>query len=319
MTSSPRGRRLARWGLYDEAATTGGLRGFAVKRVGATLGILVLVTLAACSKSEVASKPSSTEAASASSLPPAPPPAAPTEPGVFVASDDAILGITKVSTGTFELTLKNEGTRPHELQLITFIDRHTGDDLVKAIAADPAAPLPSWAQPIGGTGPVLPGESEVAQVPLMATGYYAVASLLPGPDGVSDAAAGLVLPITAESTRSALPGEPDHSWTAFQMPSHNVGCIFSNNELRCDILSGMRPEPKETCALDWTGLGIEATGRPGPVCAGDTAYDRHAKVLFYGANWGRGGITCYSRQSGLECTNTSGHGFTLAQEQWTVT
>lgn len=120
-------------------------------------------------------------------------------------------------------------------------------------------------------------------------------------------------------TRAASPEAPEHSWTAFQMPSRNVGCIFYGGELRCDILSGLRPEPTGACVLDWTGLGIESTGRPGPVCAGDTAYDSHAEVLSYGASWSRNGISCYSRESGLECTNTSGHGFTLAREGWTVT
>ena len=102
----------------------------------------------------------------------------------------------------------------------------------------------------------------------------------------------------------------------FRMPSGNVGCTGSlgaPSYLRCDILSGLRPEPKRPCPLDWTGFSIARTGPARAVCAGDTAYDTSARLLRYGATWKQGGFTCRSRRSGLRCTNRAGRGFVLAR------
>ena len=93
------------------------------------------------------------------------------------------------------------------------------------------------------------------------------------------------------------------------MPSHNVGCGLDSGVLRCDILSGLKPEPSEACELDWTGVVLDATSAAQPECAGDTVVDQSAPVLGYAEKWSREGLTCVSRQSGLECKNAAGHGF----------
>ena len=104
----------------------------------------------------------------------------------------------------------------------------------------------------------------------------------------------------------------------FQLPSRNIGCTYVTSPiyLRCDIRSGLKPTPHGKCELDWTGLAIRPTGRPGPTCAGDTALLPNARVLRYGTTWRRGGIVCRSRRTGLRCSNRSGHGFTLARAGW---
>ena len=104
----------------------------------------------------------------------------------------------------------------------------------------------------------------------------------------------------------------------FRMPSGNIGCVYSARDavLRCDILSGLRPEPRRRCELDWTGVSLTAAGRARAVCAGDTAVDRRAPVLRYGRTWRRGGITCFSQRTGLRCRNRAAHGFLLARERW---
>lgn len=107
-----------------------------------------------------------------------------------------------------------------------------------------------------------------------------------------------------------------HSRT-FQMPSRNIGCIEGENVLVCDILSGLRPEPKRKCELDWGGMEMERLGPSQPRCAGDTAYDQSAPVLEYGTAWSRNGFTCVSMESGLKCRNEDGHGFLLSREKWT--
>jgi hypothetical protein len=105
----------------------------------------------------------------------------------------------------------------------------------------------------------------------------------------------------------------------FRLPSGNIGCTGSvamkglPSFLRCDILSGLRPEPKRPCPVDWTGFSLMPTGAARATCAGDTIYDPHARVLRYGTTWRQGGFVCRSRRSGLRCTNRSGRGFVLAR------
>ncbi len=105
----------------------------------------------------------------------------------------------------------------------------------------------------------------------------------------------------------------------FQTPSRNVGCLFSPARarrpayLRCDILSGIEPEPDRPCRLDWTGFAMNARGPAYLVCAGDTVYARTARVLRYGKRWKRGPFTCVSRRTGLGCANRSDRGFVLAR------
>lgn len=107
----------------------------------------------------------------------------------------------------------------------------------------------------------------------------------------------------------------------FQTPSKNIACGYAAGlggppSLRCDIRSGLRPEPRTACQLDWTGVSIGPTGRARPTCAGDTVADPRASVLAYGRTWSRGGFTCLSARIGLTCTNRVGHGFFLSRERW---
>jgi hypothetical protein len=102
----------------------------------------------------------------------------------------------------------------------------------------------------------------------------------------------------------------------FNMPSGNIACGYFSGVLRCDIRSGLKPEPKRDCDVDWTGLAVEADGKAGPVCAGDTVADQDAKTLEYGSKWKRNGIVCKSRRSGLRCHNRKHHGFFLSRDDW---
>jgi hypothetical protein len=112
--------------------------------------------------------------------------------------------------------------------------------------------------------------------------------------------------------------EPGASEASFQMPSRNIGCLFAFRQLRCDILSGLEPEPDEECEFDWVGVDMGVTGPAAPNCGSDTVYDADATVLEYGSTWTRGGITCESDESGLACTNRDGSGFTVARGSWSV-
>ena len=102
----------------------------------------------------------------------------------------------------------------------------------------------------------------------------------------------------------------------FKMPSKNIYCAIFNGNLRCDILSGLKPEPQRECEGDWTGLILANEGKAGPVCAGDTVANKDAKTLQYGSKWKRNKITCTSKTTGLRCRNEKGHGFFLSREKW---
>ena len=110
----------------------------------------------------------------------------------------------------------------------------------------------------------------------------------------------------------------------FRTPSRNIGCAYYDASItgrvvfRCDLLSGLNPEPARRCEGDWTGASMSARGRGGPTCAGDTVYDQRAPILAYGRTWSRGGLSCVSRTTGLTCRNRDGHGFFLARERWRV-
>jgi hypothetical protein len=106
-----------------------------------------------------------------------------------------------------------------------------------------------------------------------------------------------------------------HSRT-FHMPSKNIDCALYSGVLRCDIQSGLNPEPKRKCELDWTGLYLDSDGKAGPQCAGDTVRDPDSAELAYGHKWRRKGIVCRSRRSGLRCHNRKGHGFFLSRDSW---
>lgn len=111
-------------------------------------------------------------------------------------------------------------------------------------------------------------------------------------------------------------GEPPLASDSFRMPSGNIGCRTGEGFLRCDILSGLKPEPEGKCQLDWTGLSLSATGPAEPVCAGDTAYDTGGPVLEYGHAWQRGEFYCASTTSGLRCVRNDGPGFFLSRRRW---
>jgi uncharacterized protein DUF6636 len=123
--------------------------------------------------------------------------------------------------------------------------------------------------------------------------------------------------VTLEPEPTVSTSAPALKTTTFQMPSKNIGCATSEGVLVCDILSGLKPEPKQKCELDWTGMEMERLGPSQPRCAGDTAYVQSAPVLQYGSTWRRDGFMCVSQQSGLQCRNQENHGFLLARNAWT--
>jgi hypothetical protein len=123
---------------------------------------------------------------------------------------------------------------------------------------------------------------------------------------------------TTVTAATTLAVAPDLATRAFQLPSRNIGCLLAGSMLRCDILSGLAPEPDGACDFDWVGLVLGPTGEAEPNCGSDTVYDGRSPTLAYGSTWGRDGILCESSESGLACRNREGRGFTLARGSWSV-
>jgi len=130
------------------------------------------------------------------------------------------------------------------------------------------------------------------------------------------AAAALVAAAVASGRESKIVG--------FRTPSKNIACQFFRAEfghkavLRCDIFSGLKPEPRRKCELDWVGVEMTRLGKAHPLCAGDTVYDKRLPILRYGHRWKHKGITCRSKKVGLKCRNLGGHGFFLSRQRWRV-
>ena len=126
----------------------------------------------------------------------------------------------------------------------------------------------------------------------------------------------LVLPAVASANKSIY----------FTSPSGNIFCLgdsrleYGNDgwwgvtcEIR-DYRENIQPPQKhpsaEECPLDWGGsFSLEPTGRTVVDCRGDTNSIENSPKLAYGETISGKGWQCTSRQDGILCKNSSGHGF----------
>lgn len=107
----------------------------------------------------------------------------------------------------------------------------------------------------------------------------------------------------------------------FKTPSGNIYCLSYNNELRCDLLSTTTPKPPrpKDCDLDWgNAFTMTVKGKAARICHGDSAMDPSYPVLQYGKTWKKGGYSCTSLTSGLNCTNKDKHGWLLSKSRQVI-
>jgi len=107
----------------------------------------------------------------------------------------------------------------------------------------------------------------------------------------------------------------------FVSPSGNIGCYLDKSGARCDIVrKNWQPPPAPAdCDLDWGfGIAVDQAKEATFTCAGDTVLGGKEK-LAYGTSLRAGDFTCSSASKAMRCENTkSGHGFTLAIEQYNL-
>ncbi|MEY3532183.1 MAG: hypothetical protein RI979_207 [Pseudomonadota bacterium] len=115
-------------------------------------------------------------------------------------------------------------------------------------------------------------------------------------------------------------------YIAFHSPSGNIHCGLTVSAdytgARCDIFQitaqSFTSAPAD-CEFDWgNSFAVDATGGGYLACVSDTVADDAGLELGYGQEVSLGGITCSSAQSGMTCTNDSGHGFTVSKAKQSV-
>lgn len=121
------------------------------------------------------------------------------------------------------------------------------------------------------------------------------------------------------SEGSTSPAPPELRTRFFHMPSGNIGCLYAFGSVRCDIASGLRPQPAlGICPEDqaWVGVVLTSELFAEPNCAGDGVIVPTSPELTYGQTWSKGDITCKSHEDGLRCQNSRERGFTLSRAEW---
>lgn len=121
---------------------------------------------------------------------------------------------------------------------------------------------------------------------------------------------------------AALVYAPTAAADDFTSPSGNIGCIMSDDSLRCDIAERYwSPPPRPSDCPDFMDFGqgilLHPTGPARFVCAGDTAMVP-GPVLPYGQYQAGGGMSCNSEPSGMRCSNSDGRGFMISRQGYQI-
>lgn len=107
----------------------------------------------------------------------------------------------------------------------------------------------------------------------------------------------------------------------FQSPTGNIHCLVYEKELRCELgenLAKLPPRPKD-CELDWGNVFfMNQTNKPERACYGDTIKAPTNPVVQYGKSWQKDGFTCQVEKTGVKCSNSKGHGWTLSKKKQTL-
>jgi hypothetical protein len=135
----------------------------------------------------------------------------------------------------------------------------------------------------------------------------------------TNAALGDAPPVPSTAPSLAPPKVVDTA--GFVSPSGNIGCYLDRSGARCDIVrkSWKPPPAPDDCDLDWGGgLSVATNGEATFTCAGDTVLGGKDK-LAYGESLRAGDFVCSSDRKAMRCENVkSGHGFTVAIEQYNL-
>ena len=128
--------------------------------------------------------------------------------------------------------------------------------------------------------------------------------------------------------------QTDQGQQYFKSPSGNIACAFGDgsenfpDHVRCDIYKftpsyevpdELKNDPIFTCKSpeEMHSFWVSTNDVPaGFFCPTDALDD--SAVLNYGDSISKDGITCNSEKTGMTCTNSSGHGFSLSKAKQKV-
>ena len=103
----------------------------------------------------------------------------------------------------------------------------------------------------------------------------------------------------------------------FVSPSRNIGCVITEDAVRCDIEEKSYQEPAQppSCQLDYgEALEVGQAGIGEFACVSDTVLGADL-VLDYNTSTVVGDFGCTSRETGMTCYNLSTrHGFMISRE-----
>ena len=109
---------------------------------------------------------------------------------------------------------------------------------------------------------------------------------------------------------------PAAAFKGFESPSHNIGCVMTDQGARCDIRrhSWKTPKKPKSCEFDYGSLFINRKGKGEFGCVSDSAMQA-GPVLPYGESIRKGRFVCTSEEVGVRCVNRrNGHGFFVSRQ-----
>ena len=131
--------------------------------------------------------------------------------------------------------------------------------------------------------------------------------------------------LAAASLAVAAAPAPATSVVAFQSPSRAIHCMYTSGfggspRVRCDVdyQTRFRRRPAGCMGDFGQSFAVTSRGHGRAICVTDSANSPGAPILRYGTSRRFGAITCTSRQTGLRCYNTRGHGFFLSRTRQLV-
>lgn len=119
------------------------------------------------------------------------------------ARDYALDAPDTVRAGLVTFRLTAEGRALHHVEIVRFDSGHTLTEYAAAVEASGGAP-PAWAQWMGGVNGADPGGTAETAVPLV-PGSYGLICMIPGPDGRSHLAMGMMRPLVVTGRADPIP------------------------------------------------------------------------------------------------------------------
>ncbi len=109
--------------------------------------------------------------------------------------------------GSVKVTLDNTGAEVHQIDFIELDDGVTAESLLAKAAETGLQSTLGDADYRAGANSALPGK-KTSSIQTLAPGNYAIACLLPGPDGIPHVVKGMIQPITVEKPAKAAEQKP---------------------------------------------------------------------------------------------------------------